>query len=746
MTVLLAQDVTSVSRRGRVWTTVAAVLCSLCGVSAMARASVYVANLGSGDVSVIDRSTNSTLATIPVGSNPDGIASTPDGKSVYVTNFGANTVSVLDTNTNQVTATVPVGSGPVGVAITTNGQFAYVTNRADGTLSAIRTATNTVTATIPVGSGPDAVAITPDGARAYVTNSFSQAPGLVSVVDLQTNAVAASVVVARNPNRVAITPDGAVVYVTNFRSWNTAVIDTATNTVTDTIRVSGRPSGVAVDPNGTRAYLVTLAGRVQVIDTAANRIIDQSISVGSQPYGIAIPRTGGLAYVANFASATISVVDLEAEQDVADIAVGSQPFAVAVSCVGHECTDAPYTPRPTNTPAPVPTATPTTVLEPTATIPAPTPSGDLVTVVAGSATGQPGTQVQLPVSLRTSGEAVAGVQNDLHFSAAVRVAPDADGAPDCVANPAIHKHATMFGFLPAGCQPGTDCDGIRAIVFAFDNFRPIADGSVLYTCTVDIAPDAAAGAYPLVVSNVNASDPTGMPLAATGTDRDIVVGAVSAGRASAILASMPGRSLCSAGARDGAPCAADADCPDGACVVAQGVCDGGKDDGLLCDCPGATCVAGPTCGTDPTMGTCSGGTADGQCCDAQSNCGGNRPCVGTQKVCLAGPVRGMSCLRDAQCLGSQCGTIGKSCAGGDFAGFACVADGDCPRGACIGAALQSATPPANTPTPVAPGTSGLTGQAQSGGGCEITRSGGVCTSGLWLLLPLAAARLRTRRK
>ncbi|MFI5399098.1 MAG: beta-propeller fold lactonase family protein [Candidatus Binatia bacterium] len=719
----------------------------------MAQASVYVANLGSGDVSVIDRSTNSTLATVPVGSGPDGIASTPDGRSVYVTNFGANTVSVIDTNINQVTATVPVGSGPVGIAITANGQFAYVTNRGDGTLSAIQTSTNTVTAIIPVGSGPDAVVITPDGARAYVTNSFSQAPGLVSVVDLQTNAVAASVAVARNPNRVAITPDGAVVYVTNFRSWNAAVIDTATNTVTNTIRVSGRPSGVTVDPNGTRAYVVTLAGRVQVVDTATNRIIDQSIIVGNQPYGIAIPRTGGLAYVANFTSDTISVVDLEAQQDVADIAVGSQPFAVAVSCVGHECTDAPYTPRPTNTPVPVPTATPITLLDPTATIPeptvTPTASGDLVTVVAGSVTGQPGTQVQLPVSLRTSGEAVAGVQNDLTFSAAVRIAPDADGAPDCVTNPAIHKSATVFGFLPAGCQPGTDCDGIRAIVFAFNDLRPIADGSVLYTCTVDIAPDAAAGAYPLIVSNAEAGDPTGMPLAATGTDGDIVVDAPSAGWTSSILASMLGRLLCSAGARDGAACAVDADCPDGACVVAQGVCDGGKDDGLLCDCPGATCVAGATCGTDPTMGTCSGGTADGQCCDAQSNCAGNRSCVGTQKVCLAGPVRGMSCLRDAQCLGSQCGAIGKSCGGGDFAGFACVADGDCPRGACIVAALRSATPPATTPTPAAPGLNsgltGATGQAQSGGGCEIARSGGARSSVLWALLPLAVARLRKRR-
>jgi YVTN family beta-propeller protein len=76
--------------------------------------------------------------------------------SAYVTNRNSNTVSVLDTATNTVSATVPVGSQPIGVAVSPNGAFVYVANLVSNTVSVIDVATNTVSATVPVGSEPSA--------------------------------------------------------------------------------------------------------------------------------------------------------------------------------------------------------------------------------------------------------------------------------------------------------------------------------------------------------------------------------------------------------------------------------------------------------------------------------------------------------------------------------------------------------------------------------------------------------------
>ena len=50
---------------------------------------------------------------ITVGSDPIGVAVTPNGEYAYVTNYDSSTVSVISTATNMVTATVPVGSDPM---------------------------------------------------------------------------------------------------------------------------------------------------------------------------------------------------------------------------------------------------------------------------------------------------------------------------------------------------------------------------------------------------------------------------------------------------------------------------------------------------------------------------------------------------------------------------------------------------------------------------------------------------------
>jgi YVTN family beta-propeller protein len=57
---------------------------------------VYVANGGDKTVSVIDASTRTVTATVPVGKNPGGAVVDPDTHTVYVTNSDDGTVSVIE--------------------------------------------------------------------------------------------------------------------------------------------------------------------------------------------------------------------------------------------------------------------------------------------------------------------------------------------------------------------------------------------------------------------------------------------------------------------------------------------------------------------------------------------------------------------------------------------------------------------------------------------------------------------------
>ena len=89
-------------------------LIGLCGASRVASAQVraYVTNFGSDNGSVIDTSSNTVVAAVAVGSSgsqPQGVAITPDGTRAYVADCGG-AVFVLDTSTNKVAIKIVVGA------------------------------------------------------------------------------------------------------------------------------------------------------------------------------------------------------------------------------------------------------------------------------------------------------------------------------------------------------------------------------------------------------------------------------------------------------------------------------------------------------------------------------------------------------------------------------------------------------------------------------------------------------------
>ena len=108
----------------------------------------------SGNVSVIDTSTFTVIATIPVGATARGIAITPNGSRVWTSNSGSNNVSIIDTATNTVIATVAAGTTPWGVAGNAAGTRMYVVNNGSNNVSVFDTATNSIVATVPTGAGP----------------------------------------------------------------------------------------------------------------------------------------------------------------------------------------------------------------------------------------------------------------------------------------------------------------------------------------------------------------------------------------------------------------------------------------------------------------------------------------------------------------------------------------------------------------------------------------------------------------
>ena len=300
----------------------------------------------------------SITATTGVGSRPQGIAVSPDGKYLYVANYGDNTVSVIDTATNSVITTVTVGTafpcdgecGPYGLTVAPDGSRVYMTDsgfqpafNADGsiayyfpetTVSVIDTATYTVTNTIDVGQGPVSVAVSPDGKRVYV--GYPSGPTPVTVIDTDTNTV-----ISQTPNlmgslALAVSPDGKHVYVRGLDYIS--VIDTTTNTVDYVGSRPGGTGGIATSPDGTRLYVTSqnrTGSSLSVLNAADGAVIAtiplSTPSDDGQPWqGVAVSPDGKRVYVADPSTDSVLVVDTATNTVTGNIPVGDGPQAVVV--------------------------------------------------------------------------------------------------------------------------------------------------------------------------------------------------------------------------------------------------------------------------------------------------------------------------------------------------------------------------------------------------------------------------------
>ncbi|NOR31599.1 MAG: beta-propeller fold lactonase family protein [Sulfitobacter sp.] len=115
---------------------------------------LFVANVGSNDVTVIGPQMDKTVATFAVGERPYGVAFA-QGRA-FVTNQYADTVSVVDTSTFQTIATLPSGEYPEGIDTSTDSQSIIVANWFDNSVTIFDAVTLSVIKEIETCDGPRA--------------------------------------------------------------------------------------------------------------------------------------------------------------------------------------------------------------------------------------------------------------------------------------------------------------------------------------------------------------------------------------------------------------------------------------------------------------------------------------------------------------------------------------------------------------------------------------------------------------
>jgi len=299
---------------------------------------VFAANRGSGTVSMININTRGVLSTTrvfdPGGSLTGGIAISPDGRRLYADYYdtisGEKGVAVLHGTTSALLRNIPLAAAqpvpvpvnPGGVAVSPDNTFVVVANSVDGgSFYGIDAGSGQIVASVAVGAGsvPTGAAMSPDARTAYLL--FSGA-NVVKVLDIDSRSVTATIVLSMMPTSIAVSPDGQLAYVTSAALNTVKVIDTATNLAVTTWSGFAAPAGVAVSPDGSRVYVANSAGDSISVVRAADGAVDATVLTAAAPVGIALTPDGKLAYVTSSGAGTVNEIGGVASLTIAKGGIG----------------------------------------------------------------------------------------------------------------------------------------------------------------------------------------------------------------------------------------------------------------------------------------------------------------------------------------------------------------------------------------------------------------------------------------
>lgn len=304
----------------------------------VANGRAYVANESLNEVHVIDLASGKLLTNVSVGTRPQPPAASPDGSKVFVS-CGDNTLRVISTSSNTQVASVPVGNGP-GKPIASNTRV-YVSNVNSNDVSVVDTASNTVIATIPVGTNPTTgVFGTGSQYQGFSTNLYvaNRNSGSISIIDTSTNSVTGQIYSTPQISEAAVAPVlasvGPLLYDTNISGGQLTVLsqDPARASATPTfIAVGNGPGRPAVNVDGTVVYVANSGdGTVSAVNVESSKVT-ATIPVGVNPGDPIADASASTIYVPNTGGSTISAISTKTNAVRAYYQVGKGPLGVSLS-------------------------------------------------------------------------------------------------------------------------------------------------------------------------------------------------------------------------------------------------------------------------------------------------------------------------------------------------------------------------------------------------------------------------------
>ncbi len=140
---------------------------------------MYVVTKENNSLYIIDLKNNKVINAIALSAEAYTCKLSPDKAKLYITLWGGGKLLGFDTKRGQLTDSVRIGTNPNDIAVSADGKYVFVANALDNSVSVVNTATFVETEILnaalypdaPNGSTTNSVALSADGKTLYVANA-----------------------------------------------------------------------------------------------------------------------------------------------------------------------------------------------------------------------------------------------------------------------------------------------------------------------------------------------------------------------------------------------------------------------------------------------------------------------------------------------------------------------------------------------------------------------------------------------
>jgi len=295
-------------------------------------ARVYVPNLASNTVSVIDPATYKVIQTVRVGGGPQHVVPSWDLRTLWVNNNTGDSLTPINPATGAFGKAVPVDD-PYNLYFTPDGKFAVVMSETRRQIVFRDAHTMAVVKTLPVHcAGVNHADFSPDGRYFIASCEFS---GDLVKVDVVHQAVLGQIRLPGHnpmPQDVKIAPDGHTWYVADMQSSGVWVVDGDRLAVRSFLPTGAGAHGLYVSRDSTTLYISNRGeGTISLLNFATGRLVGKwPIPGGGSPDMGGLSPDGTVLWLSGRYHGVVYAISTVDGHLIAKIRVGKQPHGLCV--------------------------------------------------------------------------------------------------------------------------------------------------------------------------------------------------------------------------------------------------------------------------------------------------------------------------------------------------------------------------------------------------------------------------------